>query len=69
MRRNDKVTFGIFGNTDKEDVKKLLSEIVNYLISKKIEFLVDESLIKFSSGNLGRHSSARKKISLLKKSR
>ncbi|MBS1553049.1 MAG: NAD(+)/NADH kinase [Bacteroidetes bacterium] len=62
MNGNHKVTFGIFGNTGKEDVKKLLSEIVSYLVSNKIEFLVDENLAEISSGNLHKHSSSKKKI-------
>lgn len=62
MKQNDTVTIGIFGNTGKEDVKKLLTEIVDFLVRKKTGFLVDESLVKISNSNLRRHSAGKKKI-------
>lgn len=58
----EKITFGIFGNTSKPDVKKLLVEIVNYLENEKINFLIDESLASSVSAQLKKYSAKESKI-------
>jgi NAD+ kinase len=59
------ITFGVFGNTSKNEVSVLLKDIIKFLSREKINFLVDESLIKISSGNIRRHS-ANKSLILAK---
>jgi NAD+ kinase len=58
MPANRILTFGIFGNVQKESVAKLLLEIVNYLHSKKIKFVIDRNLMQITNNRLCRDNSA-----------
>lgn len=39
-----RIILGIFGNTSKEEVSKLFGQIISYLSSSEIDFLIDKSL-------------------------
>ncbi|MDZ4711021.1 MAG: NAD(+)/NADH kinase [bacterium] len=56
----DKLVFGIFGNTSKKEVKKLLDDIVGYLKKSGIDFLIDEDLVKETSPHLKKNSASPK---------
>ncbi|MDQ3019251.1 MAG: NAD(+)/NADH kinase [Bacteroidota bacterium] len=62
MESKDDINFGIFGNTNKEEVAKLLIEIVNDFIKLKKNFLIDENLVKASSSDLQKYSATQKEI-------
>lgn len=62
MEEKVDITFGIFGNTSKPEVKKLLIETVEFLVKQNIKFLIDESLAKSVSQSLQKHSSPQSKI-------
>jgi len=62
MSEENLLTLGIIGNTSKDEVSKLLTEIVDYLVSKKIGFLVDESIANISSIKMRRYSATQSKI-------
>lgn len=62
MNKSKDITLGIFGNTTKAEVTKLLSEVVEYLVKKNISFYVDESLAKVSSAKLKKHFISAKDI-------
>lgn len=62
MERRDDLTFGIFGNTSKEEVFDLLAEIVNDLIKLKKNFLIDNSLAQVSTSKVKKYSASPKKI-------
>lgn len=56
------ITFGIFGNTTKPEVKRLLVEIVDYLVEQEINFMIDESLADSVSMKLKKYSAKENKI-------
>lgn len=62
MEKNKELTLGIFGNTNKEEVSVLLSEIILYLESLKINFLVDESLAGIFPGKVKKYFTTSSKI-------
>lgn len=62
MEKNNVLTLGIFGNTNKEEVSVLLSEIILYLESLKINFLVDESLAGIFPGKVKKYFTTSSKI-------
>jgi NAD+ kinase len=62
MERKDDITFGIFGNTNKEEVSKLLIKIVGNLVKLKKKFLIDNDLAKASSSDLRKYASSQKNI-------
>ncbi|MEO8210175.1 MAG: NAD(+)/NADH kinase [bacterium] len=62
MERKNNINFGIFGNTNKEEVLKLLLEIVKDLIKLKKNFLIDENLTKVSSSELEKYAASQKEI-------
>ncbi len=66
MERKDDITFGIFGNINKEEVLKLLLEIVKYLEILKENFFIDENLAKVSPPLVKKYSASPAEI--LKKS-
>lgn len=55
MNSNNTITLGIFGNTSKDEVSKLFSEIVKYLEKEKINFLVEKSLAQCASYRNKKH--------------
>ena len=62
MEKNKELTLGIFGNTNKEEVSVLLSEIILYLESLNINFLVDESLAGIFPGKVKKYFATSSKI-------
>lgn len=66
MKENQNITLGIFGHTSKQEVSKLLIEIVRYLEKININFLIDDNLVNVSPGILKKHFVSHKEV--LKKS-
>ncbi|HMS65399.1 MAG TPA: NAD(+)/NADH kinase [Ignavibacteria bacterium] len=61
-REINNIKIGIFGNTSKDEVSKLLNKILEYLIDIKSDFLIDEDLIKLTSSKFKKYSSSKKNI-------
>lgn len=62
MKEEKFLTLGIIGNTSKDEVSKLLIEIVDYLVSMKITFLIEENIASVTSSRLRKHSATQSKI-------
>jgi len=62
MNEENLLTLGIIGNTSKDEVSKLLTEIVDYLVEMKISFLVDESIGNVTSVKMRKYSANQGKI-------
>ncbi len=55
MKSTGTITLGIFGNTTKPEVLRLLIEVVDYLLCNNINFNIDESLSAVTSAKLKKH--------------
>jgi NAD+ kinase len=55
MKQKSDITLGIFGNSTKVDVSDLLTEIILFLESGNINFLVDENLSGIFHGKVRKH--------------
>ncbi|MBK8554200.1 MAG: NAD(+)/NADH kinase [Ignavibacteria bacterium] len=62
MKKSKDITLGIFGNTNKAEVSKLLVEIVEYLVKNNISFYADNSLAKVSPAKDKKHFKSAKDI-------
>ena len=58
MKQKSDITLGIFGNSTKVDVSVLLTEIIQFLESANINFLVDENLSGIFDGKVSKHFSS-----------
>lgn len=56
MKSKSTIKIGIFGNSGKAEVKDLLSEIINILSVRKINFLIDKELSIYLSAKNKKHS-------------
>ena len=62
MKEKSDIVLGIFGNTSKEEVSVLLSGIIQFLESRDIKFLADESLAGIFHGKSGKNFTSQSEI-------